>query len=436
MVSEASVERSRPKNLMRNREFLIIWAAQFVSRFGDSLANMGFVFFILYRLHGSALDVGKMMLAVSVPSLVLGPVAGVFVDRWPRRAVMIVSDVLRGALFLVAPFLTTLWQIYALVFVATVISRFFAPARQALMPDIVDRDQLLQANSFSETTYQFLGVLAPAAGAALVAAVGYQMAFFGDAISFFVSAAAILFVRVRESGVTAGKTSASDIIEGLKSGLAFIAKEPLVRYVAAAGFVIMLGAGSVNILFLPFFRDVLGFGIRELGIAESLSAVGAILGALAAGVLGRRFSSRTIAFGSVAYAGAVIFLLGLNRSAPLAYVILLFVGLTNPLLSIPLVTALQKKVPAEMRGRVFSTFGSLTESAAVLSMAAGPSLAELVGVRAVMLGVGVYEMVAGPISWAFAGRLDFGDRPRAAAGRPASPIANWTAPGSRQEEAG
>ncbi len=411
MTDEVKAERPRTRGLLTNHNFLIIWAAQFVSRFGDSLAYMGFVFFILYRLNGSALAVGQMMLAASIPSLFLGPVAGVFVDRWPRRLVMIVSDVLRGILFLIAPFLTALWQIYLLVFAATIVSRFFAPARQALMPDIVHRDDLLQANSFSETTYQFLGVLAPAAGAALVAAVGYQLAFIGNAISFFVSAAAILFVRAHESGLKAGKTSVRDVVDGLKSGMAFIAKEPLVRYVAGAGFFIMLGAGSVNILFLPFFRDVLGWDIKQLGLAESVIAVGAIMGAMLAGILGRRLSSRTISFGSVAYVGVVIFLLGLNRSMFWAFVILLFIGLTNPLLSIPLVTALQKKVPAEMRGRVFSTFGSLTESAAVLSMAAGPSLAELVGVRAVMMGVGVYEMITGPIAWAFAGKLDFGDRP-------------------------
>jgi len=414
LATEANPELPRRWGLLANRDFLIVWAAQFVSRFGDSLANMGFVFLILYRLHGSALAVGQMMLAASIPSLLLGPVAGVFVDRWPRRLVMIISDLLRGGLFLVAPFLTALWQIYLLVFVSTVISRFFAPARQALIPDIVHRDELLPANAFSETTYQFLGALAPAAGAALVATIGYKMAFVGDAVSFFISAAAILFVRARESGLRAGKTSVREVVAGLKSGLIFIVEEPLVRYVATAGFFIMLGAGSVNILFLPFFRDVLGFDIKQLGFAESLGAVGAILGAMAAGVLGRRLSSRTVAFGSVAYAGLVIFLLGLNRSALLAYVLLLFIGVTTPLLSIPLVTALQKKVPAEMRGRVFSTFGSLTESAAVLSMAAGPSLAVLVGVRSVMLWVGVYEVVAGSAAWAFAGKLDFGDRPAAA----------------------
>ncbi|MHB0885163.1 MAG: MFS transporter [Bacillota bacterium] len=410
MTAEVDAERPRKRGLLKNHNFLIIWAAQFVSRFGDSLASMGFLFFILYRLNGSALAVGQLMLAASIPSLFLGPVAGVFVDRWPRRLVMIVSDVLRGALFLVAPFLTALWQIYVLVFVSTVISRFFAPARQAIMPDIVHQDDLLQANSLSETTYQFLGILAPALGAALVAAVGYRAAFVGNAISFFVSAAAILFVRARESGLRAGKTSFRDVVDGLKSGLVFIAKEPLVRYISGAAFFIMLGAGSINILFLPFFRDVLGWNIKQIGYAESVLALGAILGAMLAVVLGKYLSSRTIAFGSVAYTGVVLFLLGLNRSMVLAFVILLFVGLVNPLLSIPLVTALQKKVPAEIRGRVFSTFGSLAESSSILSMAAGPSVAELFGVRAVMMAVGVYEMVVGPISWFFARKLDFGDR--------------------------
>src|SRR5690348_12008120 len=148
--------------VLRKRNFLLLWSGQFVSLCGDWLLFIALPFYI-YQLTGSVIQLGISLLVELLPRILLGSVAGVFVDRWDRRRTMIVADILRAAVLLVMLLVHSaglLWIIYIALAVQAIVSQFFTPASMALIPKLVEEDKLIEANSlasFSEAATRLVG---------------------------------------------------------------------------------------------------------------------------------------------------------------------------------------------------------------------------------------------------------------------------------------
>src|SRR5262249_4545067 len=158
------LERARHHPYVRlalNGSFSALWVGQLISLFGDRMHQIALAFLVLAATN-SPLAVGLVFMVATIPNLVLGPIAGTFVDRWDQKEVMIVSDLLRAAIVLFIPIaaVTNLVLVYPLVFLLTSISIFFRPARTAILPRIVADDELLTANSsiwIAETMADVIG---------------------------------------------------------------------------------------------------------------------------------------------------------------------------------------------------------------------------------------------------------------------------------------
>ena len=159
------MHQSSYKEILKIRGFLLLWTGQAVSYIGDQFHFIAIMGLLLYEYNVSSVEVGTLMVSLSAPSLIIGPLAGVYVDRWSRKWVMIVSDIIRGILVILIPFTTSLWQIYLIMFLVSSVSRFFFPAFNSALPNIVPREHLLKANSLSQTTFNASLVVGPALGA-------------------------------------------------------------------------------------------------------------------------------------------------------------------------------------------------------------------------------------------------------------------------------
>jgi predicted MFS family arabinose efflux permease len=310
-----------------------------------------------------------------------------------RRRVAIIADVVRGLIYLAMPFVTSLNLVYIGIFCASVMSRFFYPAKSALVPRLVGRDEVVVAIGLNQTSGSLVAILGPAVGGALAAALGPSVTLYGNAVSFFISALLIAAIRVKEDRPQAAPVGGNLAVvwRELVVGLRFIATSRPVLFVSATSAVAMLFIGGLNVLFVPFLKDILGLGIRQLGLTESAQAVGGLIGALAVTAVATRIRPRILIFGSLVGTGAVLTLVAAARG------FWVMAGLAAPLgflvaaMNVPFNAELVRLVPDAMRGRVFGLLTTISGAASPLAMGLSGVVADLLekNIPVVYIGCGV-----------------------------------------------
>ncbi len=181
--------------LIRNRRYFPLWLGQLLSNLGDTLHYIALVVWV-YQRTGSSLVVAGTVFFEVIPVILLAPVAGVLIDRLPRKAVLIGVDLVRAVLVLALLLTTEQWQVYAIVFFLTAASTFFNPAINATLPTLLDADDLLAANSISWSTGRFVQIIGSAVAAGVIALVGAEAAFVFNAATFLASALLLLLLPV------------------------------------------------------------------------------------------------------------------------------------------------------------------------------------------------------------------------------------------------
>src|SRR5712692_1008876 len=149
-----------------------LWTAQVVSVFGDFLAIFAVLSYVSFNLHATAVQVTLISVSFMIPFAVIGPVAGVFVDRWNVKRTMIASDLIRAVLALALVFAGSLWQIYAILFLLSAVSAFFVPAQTVTLRTIVPREGLLAAHSLVQQAFQIMRIFSPALAGWIVGSFG------------------------------------------------------------------------------------------------------------------------------------------------------------------------------------------------------------------------------------------------------------------------
>jgi MFS family permease len=393
------------KRLLAIGNFRKLWLSHVISSFGDALTNLALLI-TAQRLTGSTAAVATTAVAVALPQLLFGLFAGVLVDRWDRKRVMIASDLARA--FLVLGFLAVssadrMWLLYVVAFVQASIGTLDNPARSAVVPQIVGQDSLLAANSFFQSTVIIVGV-AGTATAGVIAGVFDTLApaFIVDAVSFAVSAA--LVARIAIEGRPAGAASAESQVSGLWSelsgGISLITSSPMLRTVVITAGVVMLGLGAVNVLLVPFIVDDLAVPETWFGLLEAAQVTSMVLaGGLVAAAARRIRPGRLLVVGLTGVA-LVVAAMSLAQSVwhmiGLLFAVGWFVTPTQAAIS----TIVQTEVPLEALGRVSSSLGTISTTAQVASMALSGVAAAAFGLRSVFVGAGLIVLVAAAVSLA------------------------------------
>lgn len=389
-------EQMTTRDVLAIADFRWLWMAQLVSFFGDALTTMGLLF-LVQRALGDAASTAGVLIAGALPFLVVGLVAGVWVDRLDRKAVMIWSDVIRAVLVLGIPIIGSerLWLLYALVFVHGSVGTFFAPARTALIPHVVPPAGLAAANGLGEATRPIAMVLGTAVAGVMVGLFdGFVAVFTLDALTFLVSAAFV--ARISTSGATEGSAApgVAAVAAELRSGFrAFAASRTLVA-VLIGGAVAMLGLGATNAVMVPFVVGELDLAETWFGLLEGAQTVGLVIAGSSLAWLTTRLGSRRIVWLGLGLVGLFVGALSLAAGVAGVAVVMFAIGLAVAPTTASISTLLQTESPPALLGRVASTLNAVVTAATVGSMALAAVAATIVGVRGVFVLSGVVAVMA------------------------------------------
>jgi MFS family permease len=397
--------------LRANRNFRRLWYGQIVSQLGDWLDNIA-LFTLLLKLTGSGQAVGLLFLVEFLPGAIIGPFAGVLVDRLPRKLVLIASDIVRAAvvlLFLLVDGPEDLWLLYSAVAVKFTMAAFFEPARSAIIPSICRREELVAANAISGATWSAMLALGAAIGGLVAGTLGVQAAFLLDAASFLLSALLIATVRVAGTGQSAGAeartatslgVSVGAVLGELREGFGYVLRHYEVAWLTFTKALWSLGGGVLLLLTLfgrelfPLGRD----GAISIGLLYAARGIGTFAGpfvALRLGGDGEQFLRRAI---GVAFAiTGVGYMLSSGAPTLAVAALCIFFAHTGGSIQWVFSTALlQARVPNRLLGRVFATeFASFTLTTALSAYAVGVAHDMGFSPRTLTLICGVIFVVCG-----------------------------------------
>ncbi len=379
---------------LRSKDYRMLWLGQLVSVVGDKVNQIA-MGILVYEATGSMLQMGVMLAISTLPAALFGLPAGAFVDRWDRRATMIAADLLRAGLVLSIPLVVKLGipAVYAVAFLVSTISLFFEPAKLSLIPEIVPEDELMAANSLDNATMSVSELFGLAFAGALVALLGYKVAFFLDAATFVISAVFISFISFREVRQIVEQERIR-LVEDIMRGLRHINDVPLLKDLMGVYAVAAMGvAASVTAVYLLALQRY-DAGAPGLAILDSAITVGLLLGSFSVGrttteASGRKFLLGLCAFGL--FFGAV----ALAPSVAIAVPLLLVGGIANMWFQVPMATMIQKSSSGALRGRVFAAKATVSRLFTVVGFIGAGLLAERIGLGVAIAIIGGMVLVAG-----------------------------------------
>lgn len=395
--------------LAEHRDLRLLLTAGLVSQTGDWVLRVGLAYYV-YVLTGSTRASAAMLLASFVPQMVLGSVAGVFVDRWDRRHTMIVSNLLL-ALGLLPLLLATssdrVWVIYLVLFWEGCVQQFFIPAEQSLIPRLVPGERLVTANALAGQIRDIARLLGSALGGVVIALGGITLLTLVDIATFLLSAGLIRWLRTHGT-IATPKAEAAGARLGHRlhalrrdwvSGLRLASHEHTLRVVMIFLLTTTIGEGIMSTLFAPFVRDALHGTSGQYGLIVSVQAIGGIAGGLLAAGLGDRLRpGPLLGWGAVAF-GAIdltMFLYPLWYPAVWpALACMIAVGLPGAFMTAGAMTLLQQHATESHRGRVFGALGAIEGVSIVAGTVAAGILGDQVGIIPVLTAQGAGYLIAG-----------------------------------------
>ncbi|GAA5158954.1 MFS transporter [Ornithinimicrobium tianjinense] len=278
------------RSLFRHHDFRQLWMGDTVSVFGAQFVMFAMPLMAVQLLHADAFEMGVLAMLESLAFLLISLPAGAWVDRWRKKLVIVLGDLLRAALLITLPVAwlldaLTMWQLYVVAFAVGCITVFFDVANQSYLPEIVDGDQISDGNGKLQASQQTAQVVGPAAASALVRLVGSPLTIAVTAVCMGLSS---LFVsRIRHREEPHDPAARRPLLEEIKEGMSFVLGHPLLRRIVACTGLSNLASSAIFALFVLYAIRTLGFSETTLGVVMSVGAVGGLLGAVSSAPFGR-----------------------------------------------------------------------------------------------------------------------------------------------------
>ena len=383
--------------VFRNRSFILVWIGQLISSMGSALTALA-ASILVYRATGSALSVGLMLVATSGPTILIGLVAGVFVDRYDRKRIILVSDLLRAILIFLIPFLIPLninW-LYVIVALTSAITQFFDSAHASILPEVVTEKELSAATSLMAVSSLGSTTIGFAVAGFIATSLNIEWAFYLDGFSFLISAALIFFTHVPLLPIP-DDTSIRAVARNLQAGLTTVAATPILRSLFTVIAPIYLIFGLEISLLLPFTLRELGGTEFDFGLQEAVEAIGIASG----GILMARLADRIRAgqWLAISYLGmaAAMILYSFSHTVILAILMMGLSGLLNAPSFIGEQLVIQRAAPRAMRGRVYSAYFVVRDVMYVVGMLLA-GLADVMNVRTLFMISAFVLVFAGAVA--------------------------------------
>jgi MFS family permease len=351
--------------------------------------------------------------ANTVPAMLLGTVAGVWADRWPKRATMVASNGLRAGLVMLAPFCLIpgpewlglswgYWGLVAMTFLESVLTQFFAPAEQAAIPQLVPSDRLLSANSLYQATSMGATIVGFAMGDPILRGLQHTLALLGIEggefvlLPFCYGAAAVAISRIRWREASRPRRQGSTVWQEIGEGFAVLRQEPTVTRAMLQLVLLYSLLAALYVLAISLAAAVPGLGPTRFGLLLAMSGLGLATGALAVAQLGQDINRRQLAAAGLGTIGWSLLLLGqLRGSLPFTLLLCTVLGVGAAMLAIPAQTTIQEDTPEDLRGKVFGLQNNLINIALSLPLALAGAVVSRWGLLPVLWTLAALSIAAG-----------------------------------------
>src|SRR6266516_6462107 len=412
MSTEAPIQETVPseivptsKGLLINRNFALLAIGQAISNIGDFVYSTTLLVWVFVLTH-SAAAVGGVLIAQYAPVFLLGPVAGVFVDRWNRRRTMITADLMRAVVALLP---LRLPAIYSSVFLLSAFSRFFMPARAGMQQVIVPTRQQGQAASISQATFALAIIVGPALASPLYFVVGPVIAVLINAVSFVISALCLRAIRASKellqprfamaAGDTAPESAIGAVLREMLVGFRFVAKTRVLLMVVILVLIGMLGAGAINALDIIFVSRNLHVSASLYGPLAAAGGTGTLIGAILAGVVISRVQPRYMLTGSVFLLGVGLVIYAFQSWYLLALIITFIMSIPQGGIDVGFTPLLLGVTPNAMIGRVQSVIETAMFATSLISVGLAGYFGQFVPVSIIFAIGGALIAIAGVFGW-------------------------------------
>lgn len=376
-----------------NFGFMLLWLGQLTSQLADRI----FVYvlmILIYQSTHSNLGVALPLLAFGIPSVLISPWAGIIVDRLDRKGILVISDVIRGLLILlliplIAKSLLWIFLVSLLIYTA---AQFFAPAESSSIPELVEKHNLIVANSLFMITWMASSVVGFGLGAPIVNLFSEKTTFVIAAVLYFFSAAAIFLIPLKPATQTKTRR---EIWDDILIGFKFISRNDVVKYSLLKLFVAASAIATLSLLAISYASDILKIGERNFGYLIIAAGVGMVIGMFTLERLRHYFKMGTIVVASFLGSGLLLIWLANIRNLHLAMFLIMLLGLGNIYITSSIQTILQHAIPRQIRGRVFGVQNMVVNSAFTLPVVLFGFIADFFGILTAISLLGVVVLAMG-----------------------------------------
>lgn len=352
------------KVLLQYKNFIKIWVGSTVSRFGDAIDSIAFLWMV-YEMTGSTLMMGTVMAVNAAPAVLFGMMAGVLVDRMNKRKVMIITDLVRGFNTALMAFLymwdmISIWHLYVFTFINSFCEIFSSPARASAMQVLVDKKHYLTANSLRQASSAMAEIAGTAIAAVVMGYLGIGAAILIDSVTFFISAYTAIMARIE---LSINKTAPLNIRQfycEFTEGLAVIKSNVVLLVSLTMACLVNLMLTPFNVLVPEYSDKILMAGETGMSLIMMSFTVGMVSGSLVIGHIGHRFKKSTLVITGFIGLGVGMMLFGFITNVQLACVSAAIGGAFIPIISSSAMTLMQEATPADKMGRVSSTASTLS----------------------------------------------------------------------------
>ena len=395
---------SRGWRLIQTREFGLLWWGQTTSQIGEGLNKVALLWFV-YELTGSAMKMTMVGLLQTIPPLVFGPLIGVYLDRLPKKAVMIWVDLLRALLTVLIPTLYAMDRLsieglYGLIFLTSVVSTVFGPALVSAVPLLVRPSELMSANALIQGTNNIGMLLGPAISGVMIALIDAENVLFVNSATFLLSALCLMPIRFGIPHVAA-RDASSSVWEELKVGFRFVfGQQPMVLTLVIISSLYNLGVSAFVFILPVYAKEFLQVGPVQLGWLWSALGVGML--AASTWLAWKKQSDLQgrlrIVVSGMTIGGLAVCSLSLLETPLVAAGIVIIVGGSTAVLN-PIVWALLQEVtPDHLIGRVLTTFSVGSMASAMAGMTGFGWVADTAGPAASLVGLGLVLLLAAAVA--------------------------------------
>ncbi|WP_248277383.1 MFS transporter [Brasilonema octagenarum] len=400
--------------ILKNPNFLALWGGQVFCQMADKVYLVLMIAIINTQFQTSEQSisgwVSTLMMAFTIPAILFGSLAGVFVDRWSKKAVLVVTNVLRGILVLAIPamlWLTHDWQplvgvlpvgfaiLLAVTFLVSTLTQFFAPAEQAAMPLIVKEQHLLSANSLYTTTMMASVIVGFAVGEPLLGVADQLWSQVGgsDGLgkelvvgSSYAIAGFVLLLLVTHEKPQQSEKQSPHIFADLQDGLRYLKENNRLRNALVQLIILFSVFAALTVLAVRMAELIPNLKASQFGFLLAAGGVGIAIGATLLSLFGQRLSYTQLSLcGCIGMAASLIGLSIFTKQLWLALFLITSLGVFGALVGIPMQTAIQTETPPEMRGKVFGLQNNVINIALSLPLAVTGVAETFLGLQTVFL---------------------------------------------------